>query len=166
MVMMLRSCSVRLPAVFSLLALAACSTIDHRRMPAGNTLQSQPAQTTTEGTSDAHAPGAANRKRVIHQQGEASYYGARFHGRMTASGEPFDKDALTAASPTLPLGSHATVTNRETGKSVQVEVTDRMPSKTGRVIDLSERAAEHIGMKESGTALVRIEARRPRPGAP
>jgi rare lipoprotein A len=162
---MLRSSLVRLLTGVSFLALPACSA-DHR----GGQVSTReiPAQGPSVPDPVLHNPKPAARepKAVLRQQGEASYYGAGFDGRETASGEPFDKDALTAASPTLPLGSKAKVTNKETGKSVQVEVTDRMPSKTGRVIDLSERAAEHVGMKESGTAPVKIEAKRPHGATP
>jgi rare lipoprotein A len=69
------------------------------------------------------------------QTGMASWYGPRFHGKETASGETFDRHALTAAHRTLPLGTEATVTNVDTGQSVTVEITDRGPSAQGRHID-------------------------------
>lgn len=91
------------------------------------------------------------------QVGNASWYG-RFHqGRKTASGERYDMNDLTAAHRTLPLGTAATVTNLENGRSVDVVVNDRGPYKKGRVIDLSKRAAEMLGMKEQGVAKVKIE---------
>ena len=96
-------------------------------------------------------------KPVLYQEGKASYYGRRHHGRKTASGERFDRNKLTAASPNLPLGSKVTVTNKETGKSVRVTVTDRMRARRGRIIDLSERAARQIGVAQDGTAPVRVE---------
>lgn len=96
---------------------------------------------------------------VVAQEGEASYYHDGFEGRRTASGEPFSQNRLTAASPDLPLGAKATVINQETGEKVEVEITDRGPYVDGRVIDLSKKAAERIGIDEEGVAPVRVEAR-------
>jgi len=100
-------------------------------------------------------------KPVIEQTGEASYYGKRFHGRRTASGERYDAQRATAAHPTLPLGTEATVTNLETGKQVLVEINDRGPYARGRDLDLSRKAAEQIGLGKDGVAPVEIEARLP-----
>lgn len=94
---------------------------------------------------------------MIEQLGEASWYGAWHHGRPTASGARFDQYALTAAHPTLPLGTKATVTNLATGASVDVLVNDRGPYVYGRDIDLSRAAAEAIGVIRPGSAAVRIE---------
>jgi rare lipoprotein A len=91
------------------------------------------------------------------QVGEASWYGSFHHGRKTASGEIFDMNDLTAAHRTLPLGTEARVTNLENGKSVTVTVNDRGPYKNGRIIDLSRRAAQALGIKEQGVATVRVE---------
>ena len=96
---------------------------------------------------------------VVEQVGEASWYGKGFHGKKTASGETFDQHDLTAAHPTLPLGTEATVTNLETGKSVKVEINDRGPYSKGRDIDLSKKAAKEIGIKKDGAAPVKIEAK-------
>jgi rare lipoprotein A (peptidoglycan hydrolase) len=98
---------------------------------------------------------------VIEQHGEASYYGPGFHGRKTANGETFDQNQLTAAHPTLPLGSTATVTNLETGDFVDVQINDRGPYVKGRDIDVSKRAAKELGMTKGGIAPVRIEAKVP-----
>jgi rare lipoprotein A len=98
---------------------------------------------------------------VIKQKGEASWYGKGFHGKKTATGEKFDQNDLTAAHPTLPLGTEATVTNLETGKSVDVEINDRGPYTKGRDLDLSREAAKKIDMKKDGTAPVKIEAKVP-----
>jgi rare lipoprotein A len=92
------------------------------------------------------------------QHGLASYYADQFHGKLTASGEPMDQTALTAASKQLPLGTLATVTNLETGKSVRVEVNDRGPYVPGRIIDVSRRAATILDMHEDGISKVRVEA--------
>jgi len=100
-------------------------------------------------------------KPVIEQVGEASWYGKGFHRKKTASGEKFDQNDRTAAHPTLPLGTKATVTNLETGKSVDVEINDRGPYTKGRDIDLSKEAATEIGMRKDGTVPVKIEAKVP-----
>ncbi len=106
----------------------------------------------------------AKGKPVVEQVGEASWYGKDFHGKKTASGEAFNQNDKTAAHPTLPLGTEATVTNLETGKSVDVEINDRGPYTKGRDIDLSKEAAKEIGMKEDGAVPVKIEAKVPPPG--
>ena len=95
---------------------------------------------------------------IVEQVGEASFYGEGFHGKKTASGETFDQNDLTAAHPTLPLGTDATVTNLETGNSVEVKINDRGPYVKGRDIDLSKGAAEELGMTKDGVAPVKIEA--------
>jgi rare lipoprotein A len=93
------------------------------------------------------------------QVGTASWYGPGFHGRETASGETFNQHALTAAHRTLPLGTTATVTNLETGQSVQVTINDRGPYVSGRHLDLSQAAAKRIGLIKKGVAKVKIEAK-------
>jgi len=75
-------------------------------------------------------------------EGIASWYGRDFHGRLTANGEVYDMDAISAAHPTMPLPSYARVTNLENGRSIIVRVNDRGPYARGRIIDLSRRAAE------------------------
>jgi rare lipoprotein A len=90
-------------------------------------------------------------------QGIASYYGGRFHGRKTASGERFNQNAMTAAHKTLPLGTKVRVTNLRNGETVDVKINDRGPYIKGRIIDLSKGAARRLGMIRSGTAKVRLE---------
>ncbi|MCB0326004.1 MAG: septal ring lytic transglycosylase RlpA family protein [Bdellovibrionales bacterium] len=98
--------------------------------------------------------------------GYASWYGGKFHGRKTASGEVYDQYKLTAAHKTLPFHTWVRVTNLSNGKSVVVKVNDRGPFVRGRVIDLSRRAAEKIDMIGSGTAKVLIEIeKKPRQSA-
>lgn len=92
------------------------------------------------------------------QVGIASYYGGMFHGRKTASGEIFNKNAYTAAHKTLALGSYALVTNLRNGKKVIVRINDRGPFSKSRIIDLSQGSAKAIGMLQSGTARVKVEA--------
>ncbi len=91
------------------------------------------------------------------QIGVASYYGAEFHGRPTSSGEIYDMNDLTAAHPTLPLGTIVKVTNLANDKSVIVRINDRGPFKKNRIIDLSYEAAKQLGFLNEGTALVKIE---------
>jgi rare lipoprotein A len=90
-------------------------------------------------------------------RGQASWYGARFHGRKTASGERFDMRGLTAAHRALPFGTRVKVTNVANGRSVVVRINDRGPWSRRRIIDLSRAAAERIGMITSGVAQVIVE---------
>ncbi|MCB1520804.1 MAG: septal ring lytic transglycosylase RlpA family protein [Hyphomicrobiaceae bacterium] len=90
------------------------------------------------------------------RSGSASWYGDNFHGRLTANGETFDKYALTAAHPTLPLPSYVYVTNEENGRTVLVRVNDRGPYVHGRLIDLSHAVAHHLGFEHKGVAKVRV----------
>jgi rare lipoprotein A len=92
------------------------------------------------------------------EEGLASYYGKKFHGRRTSSQEVYDMYAFTAAHKTLPLPSFARVTNLDNGRSIVVRVNDRGPFHAGRVIDLSYAAAVKLGYRDRGTARVRVEA--------
>jgi rare lipoprotein A len=89
------------------------------------------------------------------ERGLASWYGARFHGRRTASGARFDMHALTAAHPTLPFGTRVRVRNLATGSVVEVRITDRGPHLKQRIIDLSQAAARAIGIGR-GVAQVQL----------
>lgn len=91
------------------------------------------------------------------ERGIASWYGKKFHGRLTASGEVYDMHAMTAAHRTLPLPSYARVTNLENGRSVVVRVNDRGPFLHNRLIDLSYAAAAKLGILGTGTGLVEVE---------
>lgn len=90
-------------------------------------------------------------------KGAASWYGGKFVGRLTANGEIFDTRELTAAHKTLPFNTIVEVTNLDNGKKVQVRINDRGPFVKGRVIDLSQKAAEKIDMIKSGTANVSLK---------
>lgn len=90
-------------------------------------------------------------------QGGASYYADKFNGRPTASGEPYDPRAMTAAHRTLPFGTRLRVTRLDTGASVVVRVNDRGPFKRARIIDLSKAAARNLDMIRDGVVDVRIE---------
>ncbi len=89
-------------------------------------------------------------------RGVASWYGPGFHGKTTANGERFNKRAMTAAHKTLPFNTVVEVTCDATGKKVKVRINDRGPYAKGRIIDLSEKAAERIGVKSMGHAPVKL----------
>ena len=95
------------------------------------------------------------------EEGLASYYGEKFHGRLTSNREVYDMYAFSAAHKTLPIPSFARVTNLDTGKSVVVRVNDRGPFHDGRVMDLSLAAAVKLGVYPAGTGRVRVEALQP-----
>lgn len=92
------------------------------------------------------------------QEGLASWYGRRFQGRKTSSGEPYDMYAMTAAHPTLPIPSYARVTSLASGKSVVVRINDRGPFHSKRIIDLSYTAAHKLGYLKHGSTRVRVES--------
>jgi len=96
--------------------------------------------------------------RTFRQRGLASWYGRKFHGQRTSSGEPYDMYAMTAAHPTLPIPSYARVTSVASGRSVVVRVNDRGPFWPGRVIDLSYAAAWKLGYVEQGSTMVEVDA--------
>jgi len=91
------------------------------------------------------------------ETGIASWYGAQFHGRRTANGEPYDMNALTAAHRTLPMPSYVRVTNLENGRSLILKVNDRGPFARGRIIDISRRGSQLLGFHDVGTARVRVQ---------
>lgn len=91
------------------------------------------------------------------EEGTASWYGPGFDGRPTASGETFDMEAMTAAHPSLPLGTRIRVTALETGRNTVLRVNDRGPFVDDRILDVSRAAARRLGFLEAGTARVRVE---------
>jgi rare lipoprotein A len=91
------------------------------------------------------------------QEGMASYYADQFHGRKTANGEIFDMNKLSAAHRTAPLGSIAIVTNLKNNKSVRLRINDRGPFVSGRILDLSKRAAEELDFIKDGVTKIRLE---------
>lgn len=121
---------------------------------------SSAARFTDDGVSPADNTSVSTRlygKSLLTIEGIASYYSYGFDGKKTASGEIFDKEAMTAAHREFPFGTLLQVTNLSNGKSVEVTVNDRGPVDKSRIIDLSEAAANEIGMIQDGTAKVRIE---------
>jgi rare lipoprotein A len=91
------------------------------------------------------------------QHGLGSWYGGRHHGGPTASGERFDKRAMTAAHRSFKMNTRVRVTNKRNGRSVIVRINDRGPFVRGRIIDVSEAAAEQLGMKKAGVVPVKVE---------
>jgi rare lipoprotein A len=94
------------------------------------------------------------------QEGQASYYAHKFHGRTTASGEIYDENKMTAAHKTLPFGTMVRVTNLANGNMASVKINDRGPFVEGRIIDLSFRAAGQLDMIAAGVVNVRVEVLR------
>ena len=92
------------------------------------------------------------------ESGIASWYGTKFHGRRTSSGEPYDMHGMTAAHKTLPLPTYAEVTNLQNGRKVIVKINDRGPFHANRLIDLSHAAASKLGILTTGTGLVEVRA--------
>jgi rare lipoprotein A len=150
---------IRLWVTASLLALSACTTPPAsdpvpspdaaRRAPAKTPeppVLTLPEHAPLAGAPDAEADSLAGEVPREFQQGKASWYGPRFNGRRTASGERYNMNELTAAHRTLPFGTLVRVRSLVNGKEVDVRITDRGPFSRGRVIDLSRAAAEAIGM--------------------
>jgi rare lipoprotein A len=101
------------------------------------------------------------------ERGRASWYGTKFQGRRTSSGEPYDMYQMTAAHKTLPLPTYVRVTRKSNGRSIVVRVNDRGPFHTGRIIDLSYAAAYKLDLLKEGSAEVEVEALDPSaPSAP
>jgi rare lipoprotein A len=102
-------------------------------------------------------PPAQSPKAGTVQEGIASWYGPKYNGKRTASGEIFNTDDLTAAHPSYAFGTRVKVTLLSTGKSVVVRINDRFPAHKGRAIDVSHEAAKRIGLLGPGTGKVRLE---------
>ena len=117
-----------------------------------------PAATAASATPVSLAPHQPVETATAHAlKGLASWYGGRFNGRHTASGERFDMNAMTACHPTLPFGTVVRVLNMENKRSVVVRITDRGALQEGRIIDLSFAAAQKLSMTKAGLASVELE---------
>lgn len=129
---------MRALAIFALLAIAAC------------THNAAPKKTATGGPVKHYPPGV--------QDGLATWYGGAHQGGPTASGERFDKNAMTAAHRTLPMNTFVRVTNKKNGRTVEVRINDRGPyGSKARIIDLSEAAARRLDMIDAGVVPVHLE---------
>lgn len=93
------------------------------------------------------------------EEGRVSYYADKFHGRRTASGQTFNKNAMTAAHRTLPFGTKVEVTNLDNGKSVVVVINDRGPYAHNRILDVSPAAARKLGLIGKGTVMAKVVVR-------
>jgi rare lipoprotein A len=91
------------------------------------------------------------------RKGKASYYGQKFYSKKMADGTPMNPQSNVAASKTLPLGTKAQVTNLENGKTAEVEIKDRGPYVKNRIVDVSPKTADKLGLKENGTAPVEVK---------
>ena len=105
----------------------------------------------------AEPPAAMPASPGVVEQGLGTWYGERHHGRPTASGEPFDMNAFTAAHRTLPMNTRVRVTNRKNGRSVELRINDRGPYARGRIIDVSKAAARALDMVSDGVVPVSVE---------
>jgi rare lipoprotein A (peptidoglycan hydrolase) len=154
-----------IPAVFALLILTtACAPIRQEVNPGrgGYRASGYKGPLGKTNASQNKLPGGSVQKPDAWKdelEGIASWYGVDFNGRLTASGEVYDMYEMTAAHKTLPLGTVVKVHNLDNGKTVTVKVNDRGPYVAGRVIDLSRKAARALGMREDGTAHVRLEVK-------
>jgi rare lipoprotein A len=157
-------CATLASAIFVMLAVnpAASQSFDERwsivpkahaePAPESEPLKDAEPEPSVETNTDVRAQTVQPRRTF---QGRASYYA--YQGGRTASGEMFDRNALTAAHRSLPFGTRVRVTDPSTGNSVTVVITDRGPRKRDRVIDLSLRAAQDLGMTDRGVVHVRAE---------
>ena len=148
------------PVLFAVLVFALFVTgCSHR--PATVAVPPAPATATRSGpTVTANSPELeipADTKPLLVETGIASWYGAPYHNRRASNGEVYDMHAMTAAHRTLPLGSIVRVTNLESKQSATVRITDRGPFIEGRIVDLSQAAAQKIGMLQKGTVQVELE---------
>ena len=100
---------------------------------------------------------------LLVQEGTASYYGTKFHGRKTSSGEIFDKTKLTAAHATLPFNTRVEITNLRNNKTVVVRINDRMHARNSKIIDISKAAAIELDMVREGIGKVIIRELPPEP---
>lgn len=108
-------------------------------------------------SSKAQSPFTAPDSLLVIQEGIASYYGTRFHNRMTANGEIYDMWQFTAAHKHLPFGTLLKVTNKKNGMQAVVRINDRLPKSSTRIIDLSKGVAEHLEMVNDGIVPVTLE---------
>jgi rare lipoprotein A len=130
---------------------------------------SKDTQSTTPRNAAVGSKSGSQAKSIHHppyQIGTASWYGEYFEGRATASGEPYNMHELTAAHPTLPLGTWVRVTNLHNGRVVHVRINDRGPIIPGRIIDLSYGAALVLNFKDKGLERVRLDLISPREAQP
>lgn len=161
-------------AVVTSIMLVGCATNQH---PPGPPSSDQPASVAASSKAGSKSNAKSHKKAVGNEPGavssdeqprsaqpvgkkrlgEATFYASYFEGRLTASGEPYDGQAMTAAHKTLPFGTRVKVTALNSGESTVVRINDRGPFVDGRIIDLSRKAAEQLGMVHDGIADVQLQ---------
>ena len=148
-------------ALLSILFLTGCSTRSTHTYSAGSSYE-KPAKTYNHATMRPYTvhgkryyPSVVRTGEIFH--GRASWYGPKFHGKLTSNGETYNMYDATAAHKTLPMNTIVRVTNKNNGRSTLVRINDRGPFVESRIIDLSKKAATDIGMIGTGTAPVRLE---------
>lgn len=148
-----------LPMLCCCLGLVACSPPENKPQAPAEAKSETPAKPTSPPLKQLPptTPKAVSQPEGFPQIGKASYYADKFHGKATSSGEPYDKDKLTAAHRTLTFGTKLKVTRVSNGSHVVVTVNDRGPHSKKRVIDLSRAAAEKIGLVQAGIAEVKLD---------
>ncbi|ABB24861.1 septal ring lytic transglycosylase RlpA family protein [Pelodictyon luteolum] len=146
------------PTILTLLAITAVTSCQSSLQVSSQSPRTDRGTTPEWEAVAEHTAVDSNNGLFLVTEGLASYYADRFHGRMTANGERFNMDALTAAHRTLPFGTWVRVTNMENGKEVMVRINDRGPYVNGRIIDLSRGAARELGLIKPGTGEVKLEA--------
>jgi len=119
-------------------------------------LQSSPQKGKSTGKTSAKKPAKHDKSKKV-SRGISSYYGPKFHGKLTANGEIFDMYGVTAAHKTMPFNTYVRVTNEDNGKTLIVRINDRGPYIDGRILDCSFGAAKKLGFISEGTAPVKIE---------
>jgi rare lipoprotein A (peptidoglycan hydrolase) len=149
--------------------ITASVAVSHRKWFSCVSLVTLAGASVISGCSSEHSAGTGEQSqqdkesavnKPMHKEvGEASWYGPEFQGQETSNGETYNKNEMTAAHPSLPMGTKAKVTNLENGKSVNVRINDRGPFAGNRAIDLSSAAANKLDMKKDGTAEVKIETK-------
>jgi rare lipoprotein A len=142
--------------IAALFLLAACSSDPRGFRDPANPLVVPPGMYDPPGQRAPTVPRQSFNRPVVDAVGLASWYGSRYHGRLTASGERFDMNAPTAAHRTLPFGSRVRVTNLANGRSVTVRINDRGPFVAQRIIDVSRSVARQLGFIQAGVARVRL----------
>ncbi|MGA2967132.1 MAG: septal ring lytic transglycosylase RlpA family protein [Terriglobales bacterium] len=148
-----------LAVILSVASLRAGAASGPSSLEAAKVTQPLVSMTSAQSTRRANnsKPKFPTRQARAYQVGTASWYGEKFQGKQTASGEPYDMRDFTAAHPSLPLGTFVKVTNLRNGKSVVVRINDRGPVVDGRIIDVSDNAARVLGFRESGVQRVRVD---------
>ena len=149
----IRCSGVAIAALLFFLLVQACSTVE-RRQPPPPTQPGQPKPYRVNGSW--YQP--LSHARYFEQEGIASWYGKKFHGRKTSNGEIYDMYSISAAHKTLPLGTYVRVENLNNNRTLDVRINDRGPFVRGRIIDLSYAAAKALDVVDKGTAPVKITA--------